>query len=365
MKKVDFNGLIQAEIVFDSELIVSEDLKVLPDAVNLDDVASADFINYQLHLVTLTGLEVVSIRSTSYANNDLAVTVKFGAEEFILDYNDNFSSPLVTFLDKLSPGDFIDVDGAPLGWNNSPVIHIYRVRDIKPSGENEELADFYEIFTDIFELEIDTEEVRDEAGKTLDLPNKSLNGFDIVWTAISGEEFIDLETGEIMMPEETTVLVLEGTIVKNDASIATQFEIRLWVKSVYGEDIVLDLENLGIPGTGYDGGAEKPATVNGIEFVTTYTMVSGDEIQGQANNMRIWNNDSLGNINRIVVELRSPSDHELHVGTEAKPTENAVTTEVDGNIYTYDIEGDFDYFELHNLGGAMYIKTITIFHDAN
>lgn len=361
VRKGLFNGLIQAEVVLDVELEVSSELKELPNAVNLDEVDFEDFVSYQSHLITLTDLEFVSATG-NFQNDDLAITFKRGEDLIKANYNGNFASPLVTFLNELEAGDRVDVVAAPLGWSNGALISLYEISHIRPTDLNSELGDFYTIFTDIFSLNLEEEQIETD-GYILELPDKSLNGFDVVWEVLEGEDYIDLLTGEITMPEETVMLILKASIVKNDASISKTIEVRLWVKSIYGDDLVLDLNNLKIPGTTYDGGALKPAEVNGFEFVTTYTMPSGEEIQSQANNMRLWNNDSLGKINRIVIELRAPSDHELHVGDSSKPTDNKVEADVDGNVYTYDITGDYGFFELHNLNGAMYIKSVTIYYD--
>lgn len=363
VKKTISNGLIQAEVELDVELEIDDELHEINDGINLDNKLVEEFEDYQAKLVNLTNLEVLSVQKTSFANNDLRIQVQKGEETLNIEYNDNFQSSLVDFVMKLEKGDLIDIVNAPLGFNNKPEIYISEITQIKPSDETTDLSDFYKVYRDVNILDIDTSEVKDEDGKTLELPSKSENDFDITWTVENGEDYIDLETGKITMPDETTNLILKATISLNDTEVSKTFEIRLWVKSIYGDDILLNLENLNIPGTGYDGGVEKPATVNGYEFVSTYTMVSGNEIQGQANNMRIWNNDSLGTINRIEITLRAPSDHELHVGNEANPTEKEIEAEVTDNLYVYNIEGDFSYFELHNLGGAIYIESIVIYYD--
>jgi len=363
VKKTDFNGLIQAEVELDEEMIIDNELHELKESINLDGKTLDEFSNYQSHLVNLTNLEVVSVSKTSFANNDLRITVTKNDERLTIEYNDNFQSSLVEFVLMLEKGDLIDIVNAPLGYNNKPELHISTITQIKPSDETTELSDFYKVYKDVNVLKIDDSEIVDPSGKTLNLPNKSENNFDITWEATNGAEFIDLSTGKITMPNVTTILTLKATITLNGIESSKVFEIRLWVESEYGTDLLLNLEKLNIPGTGYDGGAEKKATIDGYEFVSTYTMASKTEIQGQANNMRIWNNDSLGNINRIEITLRQPSDHELHVGNEIKPTSTLITPEVDGNLYIYNVDGDFKYFELHNLGGAIYIETIVIYYD--
>lgn len=79
--------------------------------------------------------------------------------------------------------------------------------------------------------------------------------------------------------------------------------------------------------------------------------------------MRIWNEDSLGKITRIEVILYEANEFELHVGTESKPTNNKLTATIEGAVYTFEVDGNHGFFELHNLAGAIYIKSIIVYYE--
>lgn len=121
-----FNGLIQ--IGFLDTVSVLESDQSLPDVIDLTgmDIEDSDaMIEYQGQRVAHDEMEITTIDEQSNATNfeltrsdDATITLRFDSR---LEDSDD----LADFLQTLSVGDTIDVDGVIMGWFNAPQLLVF------------------------------------------------------------------------------------------------------------------------------------------------------------------------------------------------------------------------------------------------
>lgn len=202
-------------------------------------------------------IRLYSNRDTGNGNR-LAVIVKEGYEivEVEIDFNINEKSPATNAklalgenLEDLLKDDIVStkltrkdlsINGFSLtntyqAESGSNQIHINNIKITYKEGTPESKLELEEKVPEktneelVLEakeaLTIDTNDVTED--KVLKLPSEGLNDSTIKWEVVEGEDFINLETGKITMPEESENLVLKATITIEDAKADKEFTIKL------------------------------------------------------------------------------------------------------------------------------------------
>ena len=124
-KKGIFNDLVQAEAVDSVYEIVSTG-NALPAAVDLNaaSLAAADLEQYMSRLIKLDNMEIVN--RTVDQHDNITLTLKRADEATIVlrwDSRVNLGENQAAFQ-ALAIGDFVNIDGATLGWYYNPQISI-------------------------------------------------------------------------------------------------------------------------------------------------------------------------------------------------------------------------------------------------
>lgn len=132
--------------------------------------------------------------------------------------------------------------------------------------------------------------------------------------------------------------------------------------------LTLNKTNLSIPsGSNYNSGAERAATVGGVDFGSKYTCAPSETIQGQKANMQIYNKTTLGKILSLAFTQTSSRTVTLyvHASTSAPTTGTTITGSTSGSTTTYNCSGStYGFFNLCSpTGGAIQISSIVIVYE--
>ncbi len=118
VKKEIFNGLIQATVSGDYEVVESG--KPMPDAIDLtnEEFSAENLLKYQSYLIKIDGAVIVSLSKDGSGN--LSIVIKNAADEQLTVRIDNRTDVDFTYFDDFEAGDIVNINGATLGWFNAP-----------------------------------------------------------------------------------------------------------------------------------------------------------------------------------------------------------------------------------------------------
>lgn len=251
VKKNTFNGLIQAELEGDYEVIEGNFPNL--DLVDLNEVGlnSDDLLKYQSRMAKAENLEVVEVKVDNFGTID--ITVKLDDDTSILRWDNRITTVNTAYLLSLEEGDLINVNGVTIGWFHNPQLTIGNTEDVTGEGFEEAIlkTDFLET---VNSFKFDSLEIEEDV--TLDLVEK-IDDVNVSWDVLEGEDIIDLETGKVTLPEESQKLILEATFTLNDYEEVRTFEFNV-VVFADGEKVVSIL---------YDGDTTNMSDDNNAELV--------------------------------------------------------------------------------------------------
>ena len=127
----------------------------------------------------------------------------------------------------------------------------------------------------------------------------------------------------------------------------------------------------------YGSGAERTGTVGTISLGGHYITGNSTNIQCQANNANIYNKTAFpGKITRVVLNQTGTVAFSLYVGTEQlmasdntstgqTPSGTKITDVTSANTMTWDVTGNYTYFDIKKGGSAGYISSIVVTYSSS
>ena len=130
VKKADFNGLIQAELTGEYEVVSSNN--TLPALVDLNEASldAADLLQYQSRIVKLDNMEVTVANVDGYGTVDLTLKRADGAT-IALRWDNRVVFEGNTTMKDFKVGDIVNIAGATLGWYNNPQLAVDNINQIQ------------------------------------------------------------------------------------------------------------------------------------------------------------------------------------------------------------------------------------------
>lgn len=129
VKKATFNGLFQAELTGEYEVVSSNN--VLPALLDLNEVSleAADLLQYQSRIVKLDNMEVTNATIDGYGTVEL--TLKRADNSTInLRWDNRVVFDGSTTMKDFKVGDVVNIAGATLGWFNNPQLAVDNISQI-------------------------------------------------------------------------------------------------------------------------------------------------------------------------------------------------------------------------------------------
>lgn len=235
VKKNTFNGLIQAELVGDDYEIVKGDFPRLP-VLDLNDIGvdKDTLSNYQSRIAKADGLVVEEVKVDQYGTID--INAKLGDQTIIVRWDNRIKAVNNAYLLTLEEGDEFNVDGITIGWHNNPQLTVGRTEDVTGEGYEEAILKGTFLQT-VNSFKFESLDLSEDT--KLDLVSK-IDDVNVSWDVLEGADYINLETGDVTIPEEKTTLKLEATFTQGDFEEIREFEFVLSkgvvVTSMFYED---------------------------------------------------------------------------------------------------------------------------------
>ena len=207
VKKAEFNGLIQAELVTGEAYEVKTGNFVKNEVIDLDKITELTaqyLLDNQSKMVKATNVEVTKAFTDSNTATEIKVTI--GGLEVALRADKRVPGLVRDYLESLKVGDRIDINSATITVYNVGQLIIQKTEDVTGDGFDEIMfnADVNSFAFDKLTLTENT---------TLTLP-KTYKGATVVWTVTEGATHINLETGLVTIPAETATLKLKAVFSK-------------------------------------------------------------------------------------------------------------------------------------------------------
>ena len=149
----------------------------------------------------------------------------------------------------------------------------------------------------------------------------------------------------------------------------------VYTKSEGGDpvDVTIQASNFtNLGSNNYGSGAERTGTVGTISLGGHYITGSSTNIQCQASNANIYNKTAFpGKITKVELNQTGTVAFSLYVGTEQlmasnntstgqTPSGTKITDVTGANKMTWDVTGDYTYFDIKKGGSAGYISSIVV-----
>lgn len=201
--------------------------------------------------------------------------------------------------------------------------------------------------------------------------NSNTRSFEVFVNDVSqGEYFVDVDSDD---PQNFTIynIGIEGEVTIRIESTSPgsrgAFDIQTLSWSTYEENGV-DPTSFTFDHNDADTGAyssdETTFTVEGYEFgyisVGTFDNAT---MQFQSDNGELYNKTPILNLQTVIITFQddSVSSHTFYGSDTEKGTTEAMTPEIDDNVYTFDFsDNTFEYFFFDNEGGANNILSIEV-----
>lgn len=345
--RTDYRGLV--EIGQNATITILSRENPLPMIKDLEDISKVT-ANIQSQRVSIEGLKVESKLDGLYLTDGSSII-----ELRLLGENTS------ALLETAIVGQTINVIQAFVDWYDGPQLAIFDIDNVEPIPLTDQ--DYAEIVLKQLKEQFDGKTFI--GGTNATIPETGDYGTTIEW--MFDPEEVVLEGEWINVSEETVVFAIVY-VTKGNVVVDGEFEFKI------DSTPVVELKTVTItgggslaPGSGYDNGAVRTQTFSGIVINAVYTLNNNGDIQGQKNNMRIWNVTSLGNIKSITINQRGTQTYKLYAGTNviSSASDSSIKETVSSgtNIasYTWNLEGkNVSHFLIHNGSGAIYITSIVI-----